>query len=209
MPAPSDTLYTSPDADTLEFFDRLAELYAQMDERYEEVAAAYGFDCRGCADNCCQTRFYHHTHIETAYFLNGFFQLDEEEQAAAVERARAVVDAQKRGAPGADRLMCPVNREGWCRVYPYRPMICRLHGLAHELNVPGRPRQYGPGCAEFDRVSAGMAYVPFDRTPFYVRMAGLEKEFKAHAGKDSRLRLSIAEMLVEAESQLTKKDNRP
>ena len=206
MPAPSDTLYTSPDADTLEFFDRLAELYAQMDARYEEVAAAYGFDCRGCADNCCQTRFYHHTYIETAYFLHGFFQLDAENRAAAFDRARAVAAAQEREEPGAERLMCPVNREGWCRVYPYRPMICRLHGLPHELNMPGRPRQYGPGCAEFDRVSAGRAYVPFDRTPFYMQMAALENEFKTQAGLDSRLRRTIAEMLADAERRLTEED---
>jgi len=207
MPALPAASYTHPDADTRQFFDRLAELYAQMDRQYEEAAAAYGFDCKGCADNCCQTRFYHHTHIETIYFLHGFFQLDAEERAAAFERARAVVDAQERQAPGADRLMCPVNREGWCRVYPYRPMICRLHGLAHELNVPGRPRQYGPGCAEFDRVSAGGAYVSFDRTPFYVRMAALEKEFKTHAGLESRLRRTVAEMLAGAERQLTEEDS--
>ncbi len=175
-----------------------------MDSQYEKTAAAYGFDCRGCEENCCQTRFYHHTHIETAYFLNGFFRLDTGSQKEALERAGLVASAQNSHRPGSDRLMCPVNKDGWCLLYPYRPMICRLHGIAHELHAPGKPKTYGPGCAEFDRIRGDKAYVPFDRTPFYVRMAALEKEFKAQTGLFSKLRQTIAEMLVDAERLFTR-----
>jgi hypothetical protein len=78
-------------------------------------------------------------------------------------------------------------------------MICRLHGLAHELNIPGRPRQFGPGCAEFERICGSQAYIPFDRTPFYAEMAALEKEFSGWLGSGGRFRRTVAEIIVDAE----------
>ncbi len=195
MPSMSyDTIYPDPG----DFFDRLAALYAEMDQAYEKIAAEYGFNCRGCADNCCQTRFYHHTHIETAYLLAGFAGLAADSQQLIQRRAREVALAQRTNAPGADRLMCPANIDGWCALYPYRPMICRLHGLAHELRPPGKPKTYGPGCGEFERVCGHKSYVPFDRTPFYAQMARLEQAFKAHAGIDARIRKTVADMIVDA-----------
>jgi hypothetical protein len=190
----SDTIYPDP----VDFFEKLAALYAEMDQAYDETAAAYGFNCRGCADNCCQTRFYHHTHIETAYLLTGFSKLAFDQQKLIQRRAREVAAAQAENPRGADRLMCPVNMDGWCMLYPYRPMICRLHGLPHELRMPGKPKTYGPGCGEFERVCGDKPYAPFDRTPFYAQMARLEQAFKAHCGIEARIRKTVAEMLVDA-----------
>ncbi len=191
-----------PEADTAEFFRRLADLYAAMDERYDCTAAAYGFDCRGCADNCCQTRFYHHTHIEKAYLLSAFSRLDPESREAIRQRAGRVVSAGRNEALGADRLMCPANGDGWCLLYAHRPMICRLHGLPHELRVPGRSKTFGPGCAEFERLCGAGAYIAFDRTPFYVEMASLEQAFKAGFGLSGRIRQTVAEMIAGAENEL-------
>ena len=192
----------SLNSDTVEFFKKLADLYAEMDACYDRTARAYGFECNGCADNCCQTRFYHHTHIERAYFLSGFFHIAAERREALRQRARDVVSAWENGGAGAERMMCPVNESGWCLLYAHRPMICRLHGLAHELQVPGRAKTFGPGCGEFDRLCREQAYVPFDRTPFYTQMAALEQAFKATAGLFSRLRQTVAEMIVDAENPL-------
>ena len=194
MPFPLVPVY--PDAD--DFFARLADLYAEMDQAYDQAAAAYGFDCQGCADNCCRTRFYHHTHIETAYLLSGFVRLEADRRERIYRRAGEVVSAQKPYAHGADHLMCPANIDGWCVMYAYRPMICRLHGLAHELQFPGKSRTYGPGCGEFERLCGQQSYVPFDRTPFYAKMAALEQAFKAHAGTEARLKKTVAEMIVDA-----------
>lgn len=188
-----------PEADTAEFFRRLADLYAAMDARYDRSAAAYGFDCKGCADNCCQTRFYHHTHIEKSYLLSAFSRLAPESREAIRQRAGRLVSAGRNRASGADRLMCPVNEEGWCLLYAHRPMICRLHGIPHELQVPGRSKTFGPGCAEFERLCGEGAYRAFDRTPFYVQMASLEQEFKACFGLSGRIRQTVAEMIADAE----------
>ncbi|MFO7839497.1 MAG: hypothetical protein R6X08_08370 [Desulfosalsimonadaceae bacterium] len=181
-----------------DFFQKLAKLYEDMDRQYEDTAAAYGFHCRGCRDNCCRTRFFHHTHIEAAYLLHGFSRLDAVSREAALQRAREVRDAQEEGGPGSEQLMCPLNFGGWCILYPYRPMICRLHGLAHELRVPGKPTTYGPGCMEFERIRGDLAYIPFDRTPFYIRMASLEQEFKTFMGQPDRIRKTVAQIIADA-----------
>lgn len=186
------------------FFQKLAKLYADMDRQYADTAAAYGFYCAGCEDNCCRTRFFHHTHIEAAYLIHGLSGMDGSSYEAAVRRAREVRAAQEKGEPGSERLMCPLNVDSWCILYFYRPMICRLHGLAHELRVPGKPKTYGPGCMEFERICGDRAYIPFDRTPFYIRMAALEQEYKAHMGLTSRVRKTVAQIIADADTIPTK-----
>ena len=39
----------------------------------------------------------------------------------------------------------------------------------------------------------------FDRTPFYTRLAALESEFRDSAGLSRRIKLTLAEMLVQDE----------
>lgn len=197
MPFSAFAFYSEAD----DFFSKLAELYAEMDQAYDQAAAAYGFDCKGCSDNCCQTRFYHHTHIETAYLLSGFSRLEALRQEKVYRRSEEIVAAQRKNLPGADRLMCPVNMDGWCLLYAYRPMICRLHGLAHELHLPGKGKTFGSGCGEFEHLCGDQTYVPFDRTPFYTKMAALEQEFKTYAGIKTRLKKTVAEMIVDAATQ--------
>jgi len=196
MPLYTDPLCLEP----TDLFLNLAELYREMDQAYAQTAAAYGFACRGCQDNCCRTRFYHHTHIEAAYLLSGVFRLEAGQREMIYRRAQEIVCAQRKNLPGADRLMCPANVDGWCAIYAYRPMICRLHGLAHELKTPGKGKAYGPGCGEFERACGDQTYVAFDRTPFYRKMAALEQVFKAHAGIKTRFKKTVAEIIVDMDT---------
>ena len=85
---------------------------------------------------------------------------------------------------------------GCCVLYTHRPMICRLHGIPHELSRPGAAAQRSPGCGEFDRRCGGMAYRRFDRTPFYAELARLEAEFRQALGVRRRFKHTIAEMLL-------------
>ncbi len=73
-------------------------------------------------------------------------------------------------------------------------MICRMHGLPHELHKPGFPIIKGPGCdaGRFDEKD----YIPFDRTPFYREMAGVEMGFRTAFGKSGKIRETIAQILV-------------
>ena len=60
------------------FIERLKTLYADMDAAYQAAADHYGFHCDGCLDNCCLTRFYHHTHLEYLILRQGFLSLPRE-----------------------------------------------------------------------------------------------------------------------------------
>ena len=180
------------------YFDRLQNIFAEMDRKYGIAAQSYGFQCRGCEDNCCQTRFYHHTYLEYLLIRKGFDNLDSSDRSAiwakAEEVCRQTELADDKGVPV--RLMCPLNIDGMCTLYRFRPMICRLHGIPHELQKPGQPVVHGPGCGAFDEQCSEKPYFKFDRTQFYFEMARLENDFKQAADMTGRIKLTIAEMLM-------------
>ena len=181
-----------------DYFDRLRRIFAGMDRQYSQAAAHYGFHCNGCGDNCCLTHFYHHTHLEFLFLRQGYCGLDAADRNRI--RAKAEVICSRMAQPHNNdmvvRVMCPLNDAGMCSLYAFRPMICRLHGIPHELQKPGLPVAYGPGCAAFDDRCSGMPYFKFDRTPFYYAMAGLENEFKQAAGLTGAIKLTVAEMII-------------
>lgn len=180
------------------FLKQLSAIYFSMDQKYSEAAAYYGFNCTGCEDNCCMTRFYHHTVLEYLYILEGFNHLDIEKQIEI--KARALKVRQKSIEAGRNgkrlRQMCPLNLDGKCILYSSRPMICRLHGIPHELHSPGRNITYGSGCEAFSKYCSEKDYYRFDRTPFYIKMASLEKDLKQAAGITMKVKMTIADMLV-------------
>ncbi len=180
------------------FLKQLKAIYASMDLKYIEAAAYYGFNCTGCEDNCCLTRFYHHTVLEYLYLLEGFHNLDPEEQTEIKDRAlkvkRKSIEADKKGKPV--RRMCPLNSGGKCILYSSRPMICRLHGLPHELHKPGMDVTHGPGCEAFSKYCSEKDYYKFDRTPFYMEMASLEKDLKLAAGITMKVKMTVADMVL-------------
>lgn len=180
------------------FLDRLSHVFKSMDQAYDQVAGAYGFQCRGCEDNCCYSRFYHHTLLEYAYLHQGIHTLSPDRRDAVLERARQVVDANQREdrTGTSERMICPLNEDGLCLTYVHRPMVCRLHGLAHELRKPGLEPVRSPGCGLFTQKTRDMDYISFDRTPFYMDLAHLERDFRLATGITDRLKLTIAEILV-------------
>ncbi len=180
------------------FFNSLKIIYKAMDQKYKEAADYYGFNCNGCEDNCCTTRFYHHTLLEYLYILKEFNSLENEKQINIKHRAldvcRKTIEADEKGMPV--RLMCPLNFDGLCILYNYRPMICRLHGIPSELHRPEQQLAYSPGCDAFSKQSGNKDYIQFDRTPFYVKMAELEKKLKKAVGITQKIKMTVAQMLV-------------
>ncbi len=178
-------------------FSKLIQLYRNMDDQWDSVAKAYTFECNGCKDNCCTSLFYHHTHVEKAFLLHGFKQLPSKKQKMILVLAKAYCD--KTFANGnvsqSLKILCPANEDGRCLLYAFRPMICRLHGLPHELNRPGFETIKGPGCAAglFDKKD----YVPFDRTPFYQQMAQIEMTFRQSNNLTQKIKLTIAHILLQ------------
>ncbi len=180
------------------FIQRLQQIYGAMDDAYRRAAGDYGFTCDGCRHNCCLTRFYHHTIIEYAYLKEGLMTLKREVHSRIKSQAMTVIDAMDQADRnrGAVRLMCPLNFDTRCILYLHRPMICRLHGIPHELQKPRQQTIRGPGCETFNRRCGAKRYFQFDRTPFYHDMAKLEHDVKRSMDFTGKIRMTVAEMIL-------------
>ena len=177
-------------------FKSLAALYKAMDKTWNKIAARYPFKCSGCKDNCCKSLFFHYTYIEKAYLTHGFNALDQAGKEKILTRAKNYCEKTFAKKPDVKslKIFCPVNENGRCLLYPFRPMICRLHGLPHELSRPGLSPVMSRGCDAglFDDKS----YVKFDRTPFYQQMAQIEIAFRQGHDKTDRIKETVAQMLI-------------
>ena len=180
------------------FSDRLKAAFQRMDAAYQEAADYYDFHCSGCEDNCCRTRFHHHTLLEFFYIFKGFEELSAEKRQDIRQKAEAVcsesLESERRGE--TIRLMCPLNENGLCLLYDYRPMICRLHGISHEIHRPDGQVLYGPGCDVFMNIAEKQKKVNFDRTPFYKEIALLEKAFREKTGNSQGVKMTVSQMLI-------------
>ena len=195
LPFEKDSIAAVVDA---AFRDRLKQIYTAMDRAYNQAADHYEFSCDGCRDSCCRSRFYHHTIIEYGYLIEGLKTLNPGKLEEVASRALHMVDETARADQSgtAVRLMCPLNFDELCILYSYRPMICRLHGIPHELQKPGQNPVYGPGCETYDRRCGHKGYLKFDRTPFYRQVAMLEQEVKQALGFDGKIKMTVAEMIL-------------
>lgn len=174
-------------------------LFKRMDAAYDDAARLSGFVCNGCKDNCCMTRFFHHTLLEYLYLKEGFGDLAPDVSADVITLAESVVARtaamEKQDQP--IRLMCPLNKAGRCILYAHRPMICRLHGIAHMLRRPDGRVQTGPGCDGFYTHCGPSADHHLDRTPLYTAMAKLEQELRRALGFSGKIRMTIAEIILD------------
>ncbi len=181
------------------FLERLRILYADMDDAYEEIARHYGFVCNGCSDNCCESLFFHHTIVECLYLIDGFRGLPQAERQDILEKAEAMSGTNLRGT-------CPLNANGRCRLYSFRPMICRLHGIPHEIRPPGRPPSHHPGCAAFESIHPASFDRRLDRTPHYTALARLEQDARKALGFHSRIHLTVAQILATFNGSMDRSD---
>ncbi len=187
-----------PDIYYTTFIENLKNVFNNMETTYNSVAKKYAFNCTGCSDNCCLTRFYHHTLLEHIYIEQGFKTLDIEKQKEILDKAKSVIKKSEEAGLKAlpVRFMCPLNFDGRCILYEYRPMVCRLHGLEHELVKPGQPPLRSSGCELFTEQTKTIDYIKFDRTPHYIEMAKLESELRNASGFMKKIKHTIAEMLL-------------
>ncbi len=202
MPPSTPKAYSTPERFGRHIV-RLEQLYASMDRSYKNAADHYGLACNGCEDNCCLTLFHHHTHIEFFYLNKGFRALDRQRQVAIAEKAQAVCSAvrwvEKNGPPL--QQMCPLNVDNRCSLYAFRPMICRLHGIPSELHRPDGKTTRAPGCASFTDRCGLLTYVPFDRTPFYRDLAGIERALRRDMPDAGKIKMTVAEMILAFECE--------
>lgn len=175
-----------------------ARLFAQMDAAYSRAAKHAGFVCNGCEDNCCRTRFYHHTLMELLYLHSGLAALPPPRQRQIRDRAQTA--ALKMEALEGDgrpvRVMCPLNEQGRCILYAHRPMICRLHGIPNAMRRPDGRNLTGPGCDDYYLQCGTTGGDPLDRTPLYTAMADLERRLRGRLGFTGKIKLTVTQMIL-------------
>ena len=187
-------------------FEELSRLYAKMENAYDQVAERIGLSCQGCPDNCCNSYFQHHTHIEWAYLWDGMRSCSAEKQQEFVNRAREYAKESRVVLAQGLRpeIMCPLNDDGLCGLYEHRLMICRMHGTPNTLVRPDGKKMTFPGCFRCQELCSQMKEVPvLDRTSFYRDMAILEMAFVGPTRKSlPKVKLTLAEMLIQGPPEL-------
>jgi len=164
--------------------------------------------CQGCPDNCCDSYFLHHTAIEWAYLWHGLAALSPPLVEAAVARARLCLDhyLQATEAGTWPKIMCPLNENGLCILYLYRPMICRCHGVAARLRRPDGKTLHFPGCFRCQELTAQSNPAEMDRTPLLRRLARLEEDFLGEclglSPTRPKVKMTLAAMLVAGPPEL-------
>ena len=187
--------------DIQDYLREVAQLFAEMDGAYEAMAQRLGFVCHGCQDNCCRSLFFHHTLVEFFWLHAGLAELDHAQRDGIHSRAVAVAAFEVTGHPAEDkrRPMCPLNNDERCMLYAYRPMICRLHGIPHELRPPNGRNQVGPGCDAYYQLMDRPDPKAFrlDRTPWYKALAELEQRLRGLMGFNAKIKMTIAQMILQ------------
>ena len=183
--------------------EKLALLYREMETGYDQAAAKIGLTCRGCPDNCCDSYFLHYTFIEWAYLWRGLGKLAPAPLETAMARARLCLDHYREAVEAGawPKIMCPLNQDGLCMLYLYRPMICRCHGVPARLRRPDGKTSHFPGCFRCQELTARPGLVAgMDRTPLSRRLARLEEEFLGGwfslSAKMPKMKMTLAAMLL-------------
>ena len=183
---------------------RLERLYRAMEEDYDRVAAQLSFTCSGCPDNCCDSYFLHHTYAEWAFLWQGYRQLPVEKQGEIMHRAEKAVQACRAALARGSRplVMCPLNENGLCVLYPYRLLVCRTHGVPAAMTRPDGKRLVFPGCFRCQDIvgalkTKGVEIPQVERTPLLWELVLLEQELLNEIRhRCPKVKMTIAEMLV-------------
>ena len=96
---------------------------AKLDSRlkdYFELHSDYVHCKEGCS-SCCEEGDYPISQPEAEYLMQGYIALDNDTKIKVQNNIKLI---KKGGA-------CPFLINNKCSVYPYRPIICRVHGLAY------------------------------------------------------------------------------
>lgn len=97
----------------------LKNLDAQLDV-YFNMQSEHICCKKGCS-YCCEKGDYPISEIELRYIMQGYLALDLDKKIKIQQNVKSM---QKSGA-------CPFLLNNECSIYLYRPIICRVHGLAY------------------------------------------------------------------------------
>lgn len=182
------------------YTDKLSLIFSELDRIYLEVAEKYnGFNCNGCSDLCCNTVFLHFTLVEHFYLLEGFRTLQENQRTDIIKRAKHYNDVYSKTSRPEENLnlLCPLNYDNLCILYQWRPLGCRFYGVPGFMESPVKGRQDFKGCWRFESIHGKSVSERLDRTPFYRKVADLEKELRDRLRYYQRYKKTIAQMILD------------
>ena len=95
----------------------------ELDKRLESYFQAHSayVQCKAGCSACCEKGDYPLSQIELEYVMQGFVELDNEQK----RQVQANVKSMTKGG------ICPFLINNICSIYAYRPIVCRVHGLAY------------------------------------------------------------------------------
>ena len=100
-------------ADFLDDLDKKLNVYFELHKEH--------IKCHIGCSSCCENGDYPLTELEMNYLMQGYIGLDVDIKKAVQNNIKNIV---KGGA-------CPFLIDKKCSVYNFRPIICRVHGLAY------------------------------------------------------------------------------
>lgn len=183
--------------------DKVRELFSLIEAAYDDVASKYGFTCEGCEENCCVSRFHHHTFAEYYYLLEGLRSAEPALREEIISRSREAVSEYEKSEETGEfpPVMCPVNVNGLCGLREHRPIICRLHGMPHVFRMPTGELVTGLPCGKFQRLFTEYDY-KIDRTPFYRALAEIERGLRQEHKLAGRYKKTTAHMILDMTKEL-------
>lgn len=103
----------------MDFTEFLKKLDIKLETYFKSQASS--INCKkGCAD-CCKKGDYPLSDIELKHLMIGFQSLPSDKKI----QVQANIKSMKKGEA------CPFLINDECSIYNYRPIICRVHGLAY------------------------------------------------------------------------------
>ena len=80
--------------------------------------------CKVGCSYCCEKGDYPLSDIELRYIMKGYIELDNTTKQAVQKNIKNMKQGES----------CPFLLDKKCSIYPFRPIICRVHGLAYFCN---------------------------------------------------------------------------
>lgn len=98
----------------------------ELDKRLNSYFEKYKnfIHCTSGCSACCEKGDYPISQLELEYIMQGFINLDNKTK---IQIQNNIKSMEKGGK-------CPFLLNNLCSIYPYRPVICRVHGLAYLFN---------------------------------------------------------------------------
>ena len=99
-----------------ELDDKLLEFFARDKDKIK---------CRMGCSLCCKNANFPLSLLEMKYLMSGFLKLEKKAHDKVRENIKLAIEQNK------DEYDCPFLINETCSVYDYRPIICRVYGLAY------------------------------------------------------------------------------